>query len=252
MKIKLLEVFAGLGSIREAAEKLEMDVRSTDIIDGENIDVPGDIMALNVKRWVRWDPDIIWGSPICTGFSVAAMGKNWDKVDGEFQAVSSSAAQSMMLSLRMVEIIKACLKRRRKEGRPDPVWWIENPRGVLRHMYFLKEFIRGEGAYRHTVTYCQYGDIRMKTTDIWTNCELWKPRPTCSPGADCHEAAPRGSQTGGTQGIKDVRLRSKIPAELCDEVMAVSQIKVEAGPEIESEDLRISEEEENVGQMELF
>ena len=42
-------------------------------------------------------------------------------------------------------------------------WIIENPRGKLRKLEIVKDLPRT------TVTYCQYGDIRMKPTDLWTN-----------------------------------------------------------------------------------
>lgn len=71
---------------------------------------------------------------------------------------------------------------------------------------------------RHTITYCQYGDKRMKPTDIWTNSETWQPRPMCKKGDICHELAPRGSKTG-TQGLKGEYNRSKIPEELCREIL---------------------------------
>ena len=71
---------------------------------------------------------------------------------------------------------------------------------------------------RKTVTYCKYGDMRMKPTDIWTNCKF-QERPMCSPGnRDCHHIpAPRGSSTG-TQGLANDYERSKIPAELFEDI----------------------------------
>ena len=90
------------------------------------------------------------------------------------------------------------------------LWFIENPRGVMRKVIGLEK-------YQHTVTYCQYGDSRMKPTDIWTNA-IWTPRPKCKNGSPCHEAAPRGSKTG-TQGRKGSFERSKIPTELCLDVI---------------------------------
>ena len=92
-------------------------------------------------------------------------------------------------------------------------FYIENPRGLLRKM----DFMQTEGI-RHTVTYCQYGDKRMKPTDIWTNNFNWIPKPMCKNGMPCHESAPRGSRTG-TQGLKDNYERSKVPYELCQEIL---------------------------------
>ena len=75
---------------------------------------------------------------------------------------------------------------------------------------------------RHTVTYCMYGDVRMKPTDIWTNNIYWTPKPMCKNGDECHVRAPRGSKTG-TQGLKGAEIRSIVPHKLCLEVL--SQVK---------------------------
>lgn len=75
---------------------------------------------------------------------------------------------------------------------------------------------------RYTVTYCQYGDTRMKPTDIWTNHPDPQFKPACSNGDPCHERAPRGSMTG-TQGLKDHKHRSVIPEELCDHIVDICE-----------------------------
>lgn len=145
--------------------------------------------------------DMLWASPPCQGFSVAAIGKNWNH-DGTPKSVS--AHLSRQLVIKTLELIRDA----------QPAWWfIENPRGMLRKMPFM------EGLERHTVTYCQYGDTRMKPTDIWTNAYWWKPRPACKNGDKCHEAAPRGSRTG-TQGIKGAKDRGRIPAALFEEILS--------------------------------
>ena len=87
-------------------------------------------------------------------------------------------------------------------------WFIENPRGGMRKMTWM------QGLPRYTVTYCQYGDTRMKPTDIWTNHPNPKFKPPCHNGDPCHEPAPRGSKTG-TQGLKSSIDRSRIPHKLC-------------------------------------
>jgi hypothetical protein len=69
-------------------------------------------------------------------------------------------------------------------------WFIENPRGGMRKMNFMQELPR------YTITYCQYGDKRMKPTDIWTNHPAPGFKPPCKNGAPCHEPAPRGSKSG--------------------------------------------------------
>ena len=102
-----------------------------------------------------------------------------------------------------------------KELNPS-FWFIENPRGGMRKMTWMKNLPR------YTVTYCQYGDNRMKPTDIWTNHPNPKFKPSCKNGDTCHVAAPRGSQTG-TQGIKGTVDRSRIPQQLCEHVAIISE-----------------------------
>ena len=89
---------------------------------------------------------------------------------------------------------------------------IENPRGKLRKLPIL------DGLTRHTVTYCQYGDDRMKPTDLWTTVKNWKPRPLCKNGDSCHESAPRGAKTG-TQGRSGAVTRSMVPYDLGLEIL---------------------------------
>jgi hypothetical protein len=97
----------------------------------------------------------------------------------------------------------------------DPTfgYLIENPRGMLRKLPVV------QGLPHRTVTYCQYGDTRMKPTDLWGNVTNWIARPVCKNGQPCHEAAPRGSKTG-TQGLKGARERSRVPYELGAEILA--------------------------------
>ena len=104
---------------------------------------------------------------------------------------------------------------------PNLVWYMENPRGKLRKLDIVK------GLPRTTVWYCQYGDIRAKPTDIWSNNlrsllnpNGWQSKPECFNGnKKCHhQAAPRGSATG-TQGLKGNFNRSKIPYQLCKEII---------------------------------
>lgn len=210
--IRVLELFAGSRSIGKAAEALGMEVLSSDLTAYPGIDVVGDVLSIPMRTWTKFKPDIIWASPPCTSFSVASMGHHWGGGRGAFIPKTSSAAIGQALVLKTMEIIRAC--------QPE-VWYLENPRGALRKMSFIQGF-----GTRHTVTYCQYGDTRMKPTDIWTNNDLWTPRPMCKNGDPCHEAAPRGAKTG-TQGLSGAHDRSKIPAQLCSEVMRAALVALE-------------------------
>ena len=79
-----------------------------------------------------------------------------------------------------------------------------------------------QGIPRYTVTYCKYGDSRMKPTDIFTNHENPQFLPPCHNGDTCHISAPRGAKTG-TQGLKGSKERSKIPQKLCEHIVDICE-----------------------------
>ena len=201
--MKVLELFAGSRSIGKAAESLSMKVFSSDINAFDGIDYVVDILDFDVNN-VPFVPDIIWASPPCTTYSIAAISHHRD---GQKPRTPFAEKSDRMIA-KVHDIIDHFTAIN-----PDLVYFIENPRGMLRKMDFMRRH-----AIRHCVTYCQYGDKRMKPTDIWTNTWIWNPRPMCKNGSPCHEAAPRGSRTG-TQGLKGNYLRSKIPNELCLEIL---------------------------------
>lgn len=202
--MKVIELFAGSRSIGKAAEALGLDVWSTDLHPFDGVDLAEDILKLSADDIPHAGEDtILWASPPCTGFSVASIGRHWTGGHRAYIPNSDTARLGMELVQHTLKLIEDINPR---------YWFIENPRGVLRKLPIM------EGLTRHTVTYCQYGDERMKPTDIWTNCEGWTPRPACKNGMPCHVAAPRGSSTG-TQGRKGNYERSKIPHDLCMEVL---------------------------------
>jgi len=211
---KLLELFAGSGSVGKEADKQGFKVFSIDWTKYENIDLVLDIEELKLSD-VPFIPDVIWASPDCTTYSIAACShhRNKDKTPKSDYATKCDNVNKHWLNL-----IKKWL-----ELNPNLIFFIENPRGNLRHMDFMKEF------KRHTVWYCQYGDDRAKPTDIWTNSKTWIPRPECHNykydkegnivDKHCHhQSARRGSRTG-TQGRKNSYNRSLIPEQLCKEVI---------------------------------
>lgn len=200
--MKVLELFAGSRSIGKVADRLAFDVYSSDIEQFGGIDYVTDILEFDVTK-IPFKPDIIWASCPCTAFSVAAIGKNWTKVGDNYIPKNPRAELGLALVQKTLEII---------EHFKPTYFFIENPRGMLRKMPIM------QGLPRYSVTYCQYGDTRMKPTDIWTNSTKWTPRPMCKNGDPCHVAAPRGSSTG-TQGLKGAYERSKIPEDLCYEIL---------------------------------
>lgn len=196
--MKILELFAGSQTFTRVARSLGHEVYSSDIEPEFGTDYTVDIFDFDISK-LPFKPDVIWASPPCTAFSVAAIGKNWNK---DYTPKHERATEGLKIIQRTLDIIK--------EINPK-YYFIENPRGMLRKLPIM------DGLPRCTVTYCQYGDTRMKPTDIWTNSP-WLPRPMCKNGNSCHVAAPRGSRTG-TQGLENAYERSKIPEQLAVEIL---------------------------------
>jgi site-specific DNA-cytosine methylase len=211
-KIKVLELFAGSRSFSKIAEKLGHKTFSVDINDFDNIDYVTDILDFDYKK-IKFIPDVIWASPPCTYFSVASIGHHWNK---DNTPKTKEAVLGIKIVEKTLEIIRYYLSIN-----PDIKYYIENPRGKLRKLDVIK------GIPKATICYCQYGENRMKPTDIWSNnlndlfyTDGWTPRPMCFNGnTNCHhQPAPRGSQTG-TQGLKGNYERSIVPSELCKEII---------------------------------
>ena len=198
----LLELFSGKESISKVARENGIETITLDNNKKFNSDISVDFLEWDYKN-SNIKPDFIWASPPCTCFSVASIKHNWKKENGIFIPQSEKTKTAIKIVKKLLEVIKYFKPK---------YYFIENPRGILRKMPFMVSILR------HTVTYCQYGDTRMKPTDIWTNCLKWTPKPPCKNGMKCHQSAPRGSRTG-TQGIKGNMLRSIIPEKLCKEII---------------------------------
>ena len=204
--MKVLELFAGSCSFSNVAKEYGYETFTTDsglnlitLDQYANIDLVSDIFDLQPQDF-PFQPDIVWASPPCTYFSVASIGKHWNK---DHTPKTKEALKGIEIINKTKEIINTL----------EPKYFvIENPRGKLRKLDLLNNY------KQDTLTYCQYGDSRMKPTDLWNNLTNWKPRPMCKNGMPCHEAAPRGSQTG-TQGLVGNYERSKVPYELCKEIL---------------------------------
>lgn len=210
--MKVLELFAGTRSIGRAFEAHGHEVYSVEWDKKfEDIALYADISTLTADQCIELcggRPDVIWASPDCATYSVAAIGHHRKKAeDGTLEPKTEYASFCDKTNRHLVELIREL----------DPKYWfIENPRAALRCMPWM------QGLPRYTVTYCQYGDTRMKPTDIWTNHPNPRFRPPCSCGDPCHERAPRGAKVG-TQGLKGSMDRARIPPSLCEHIVDICE-----------------------------
>lgn len=214
-EIKVLELFAGTRSIGKAFEKRGHEVFSVEWNkDFNNIDLYKDINELTADEVIMkfGHPDVIWMSPDCTTFSIAAISHHRRKntETGNLDPISEYAKFCDIVDQHCLDLIKQLNPK---------YWFIENPRGGLRKMIWM------QGLPRYTVTYCKYGDNRMKPTDIWTNHPNPHFLPMCKNGDSCHVSAPRGSKTG-TQGLKGSVERSKIPQKLCEHIVDICELEI--------------------------
>lgn len=209
--MKVLELFAGTRSIGKAFEKHGHEVYSIEWNkDFDNIDWHEDIGKITAQDIIDrfGHPDVIWASPDCTSYSLAAISHHRvkNKETGNLDPITDYAKFCDDVNAHVVDLIH--------ELNPK-YFFIENPRGGLCNMTFM------QGIPKYLVTYCQYGDTRMKPTHIFTNY----PDPQfkhCKNGDPCHEKAPRGSRAG-TQGIKGSVDRSRIPDKLCEYIVELCE-----------------------------
>ena len=209
--MKILDLFCGTKSIANAFEKRGHEVYTVDWDASFNptlsIDI-GTLTADDVVRLCGGIPDIIWASPDCTTYSVAAISRHRRREkNGNLTPISDYAKRCDEINTHLIELIK--------ELNPK-YYFIENPRAGFRKMDFI------QGVPRYTVTYCKYGDKRMKPTDIFTNHPNPDFIPPCKNGDTCHEPAPRGSRTG-TQGLKDKVEKARIPEKLCEHIVNICE-----------------------------
>ena len=209
--MKVLDLFCGTKSIANAFEAQGHEVFTVDWEKKFNPSLSADIGSLTAQDIIELCggvPDVIWASPDCTTYSVAAISRHRRRdAEGNLTPISDYAKRCDEINKHLIALIKELNPR---------FWFIENPRAGMRKMDFMK------GLPRYTITYCQYGENRQKPTDIWTNHPNPRFKPSCKPGSTCHEAAPRGSKTG-TQALKNSVERSKIPILLCEHIVEICQ-----------------------------
>lgn len=223
--MNILDLFCGLKGWSEPFRKAGHNVVTMDFDPKFQADLVDDVLRLNVedyrgklervvsKRSLDYFTpgvqfDLLLASPPCNAFSVLRIGKNWNHDD---TPKSPEARLGLEILCRTVDLV------RKLKPRLGAI--IENPRAKMRKMMVLGE---DQGWERRTVTYCQYGEDRMKPTDLWFHGPIkamaYSLKEPCRNGAPCHKAAPRGSRTG-TQGM-DSAVSAKIPEALAAHVMA--------------------------------
>ena len=206
VKLKVLELFAGTGSIGSAFKRAGHEVVSVDYDEKFDVTMHADISELSVEdvlRACKGRPNVIWASPCCVTYSVAGIRYHRapDPITHRWTVPNDEYAKFCdQTNKHMIELIE--------DLRPD-IWFIENPKGNLQHMNFMQPLEQ----FKKDVCYCQYGDRRKKPTQIWTNADI---RFRVCPGATCGHWRSKG---GASDLVHGARSRGVIPSDFCDYIV---------------------------------
>lgn len=208
----LLELFSGNGDISKAFEKRGWKTIRVDWSKEIIADYHADVSKLSVDDVVEMCggvPDVIWASPQCTTYSIATH-KHRTVKEG-LVPKTGEARYDDHVNVKMWELIEGLLNQGTK------YYFVENPRGRMRHMNFVKD------KPRYTISYCSYGRDIMKPTDIWTNHEATDFKPMCRKmDGSCHLSTD-DAQSSYNKGGKDrYLLRGKMPDDLCSHIANIS------------------------------
>lgn len=190
--MQTVELFSGTKSFSKVAQELGHNTFTVDVEPKLNPDLVMDILELKRDQLPKV-VNVLWMSPPCQTFSVASLRHYWE-----------NGKPKNDKTLKGLEIMRAALRIKDEllKDNPGMVWFMENPRAMMRKQIEVQKY------RRVTVTYCSYGADVQKATDIWTNSSTWFPKKMCSPCSPCHQRAPRGSKFG-VQGVKKNSFESK-------------------------------------------
>lgn len=214
--MKVLELFSGQGSVSKSFRERGHEVYRVDWSEKVEAELHADISKLTTDDVIKLCggvPDVIWASPDCTTYSIATHRHRTLK-EG-LTPKTEYAAECDKTNIAMWKLIEELMELGTK------YYFVENPRGRMRHMPFIV------GKPRKAVAYCAYGrkanakghedKFIMKPTDIWTNhkSEDFKYCPGTNE-----------SHVHGVSNLADKRdylSRGEMPKQLCDYIATISE-----------------------------
>lgn len=204
MKGKILDLWCGTKSATRAFEEAGYEVVSVDFNAKWDPTIRDDIINVTVEQLAELGPFIFgWASPECKVYSIANLhSRHWKKNEqtGWAEPLTKAAREQNRRVKHTIHLLESLC----------PVWVLENPVGMLRKQPFMAKL------QNHSITYCQYGESRMKPTDLWgVFPNSFIPLPKCKAGASCHDTSTTGRREGGTmaQTFED---RIKVPYKLSE------------------------------------
>jgi len=193
--MNILDMFSGLGGFSQAFKDRGHSVVTIDNNPFFNPTICLDILKINAKELIEgYNPfDVVLASPPCECFSVASIGHHWK--NGLPDDNTKQAIEIIKHTLGLIYDLH------------PKYWFLENPRAMLRTII---------GNPPVTVFYAQYGEDRLKPTDIWGRHPCgFKDMQIADKTLLDYTPAPRGSRNG-TQGLNGADVRAKIPYKLSE------------------------------------
>ena len=159
--IRALVLFSGTGSVERMihemfpeSEVVSVDITSKEGVPTHRVDIhkwAQESSRSNYTQYPRGYFDVIWASPPCTEYS-----------------------QAKTVGTRELDRADACVQAALKiMDRLAPTYWfVENPRGRQPFGLMFRPFMRSMEDFRRECTYCKYGSLYRKPTNIWTNAPV--------------------------------------------------------------------------------
>lgn len=133
--MKVLELFSGTRSVSRAFEKRGHKTFAIDYDRQFLANAHCDVETLTAEQVIEWfgRPDVIWASPDCTTYSVAALGKHRrkNKETGELEPQTPYAQKCDRVNRHVIALVR--------ELNPK-LFFIENPRGACGRWISLPVF----------------------------------------------------------------------------------------------------------------
>lgn len=163
----LIELFSGSKTVSRIAEsEFNYQTFAIDIEPAFGPDLCTDIGKMKLSDIPRFNRVFaVWASIPCTFYTIMNIKQHWHKITYShrkyyYVPVSSEARKAIQLLEKTLWLIKSM----------NPVYYfIENPRGALRHMPQMNFC-----PFTYTVSYHDFGADVYKPTDIFTNCSFLK------------------------------------------------------------------------------
>ena len=190
--MRVLELFAGTGSVGDVCRRLGHEVISLD--RDLHADIEIDIMDWEYRVFEPRYFDFIWASPPCTEYSIA-------KAIG-----SRQLEEANRITQKTLEIITYL----------EPTYWaIENPQtGKMKEQEFMQNLPYND------LDYCKYGMPYRKRTRIWNNIASWTPRPLCARDCDSMDESRKKLGKLAQRQFCNLHDLYGIPEQLIEEILA--------------------------------